>query len=410
MITAMVKISTRVPELRAPAIDYLLDHLNSQSTEVVQRCREGAELLSSNDIVLKKSLTTPKYMGILYEFTPNQTPQTHTPTRRASMHSPYSSYSQEVAGHHVRKASEGQWNSNLISPIKKVPTDYKFDLHENSPKSNLESKPESQVVLEPMSMDSDISPFQSNFVTMTNSPIVPSLEHSEITKILETFYKDKRGILFQDDNIAIYALIEEKLPVLTITYNIQNNSSIPMSIDKFEIPEEMPGLQFVFGERPSIIAANSFVLIRDHCRAVNAFQKYPLLSASFNGWDYYLPCPVINKMFSSEIENVSQESFVEKWKYLSDKSMKQSVSNTPVEDKQIDQVMMNALGWNKCIWSPQTRNAYIGSYKIAAANAGILIVFSITANNETCVEVRATEASMLQPIINVIKNAVLDLV
>lgn len=408
VITAMVKISTRVPELRAPAINYLSEHLSSNSTEVVQRCREGALCLLKNDIILKKSLSNPKYTGIVYEFRVNPVQQLSTGGIASSPFSSNSDQTNNIELKHYRKGSDGQWNPSLImSPSKRAASDHRFDVHENSPKQEVG---DSQLTLEPISGEDDPSLFQTmaTFGSLTGSIDMTTIPTDQANTILAQFLTEDRGKLYDDGPTTVYAMIEKKLPVITITYKIQNNGSMPISADDFHV-DEVPGLQFVFGERPNIIPANNFVIIRDHLRPTSAFDKIPVITASFNGWECYFPVPVLNRMFAAQLD-VDQQTFVERWQFIGeDMSIKEVVSNDALNDAEISTVMDKTLGWAKLNWSPESRPAFIGGYKISSGNVGILIVFNNDQNNQTHVEIRATEKSMLQPLVNIIKNEILEL-
>ena len=400
IITAMTKLSTRIPELRMPAIDYLYDHLSSQSLEVVQRCREGA-LLTNQEILLKKTLQTPKFTGITYSVAPQ--PQAFNPfgvqPTQVKVAQPVPP--QSLASH-IRKPSEGQWNPGLID-VKRKGSDHVFEIPtEELPEETNAPQPPPIRVIDDVQEDSDDNEINSLLTTTTMSTFDTGFTDTQARKILEQFRTNTRGVIYEGEDYKILGMVELKGTVASLVYKIQSFSSIPMSVDKFEVKDH-EGLEFAFGDRPNVIDPNGYVLIRDNVRPINVFSSIPIIHVSVGGWSASAPVPILPFMWSSPIA-VDQQTFVARWKALAESSTKVDCTNCkdPTENG-VCKAVKSAFNIDKLEWSPQGRPAFMGGFKTASGSVGFMLIFSFNGSSVS-IEARTTKNEVAAPITTLLQN------
>jgi hypothetical protein len=399
IITAMIKLSTRIPELRMPAINYLYDRLSSQNLEVVQRCREG-DLLTTQDILLKKTLQTPKFTGITYSAVP--TTHAFNPFGMPSSPPPVNQQTvpQQPPVSHIRKPSDGQWNSGLIDLSARKTSDHRFEIPVEEDEKNL-------APLITIIDDSDDSENDEFNISMTASTVDSGFTDAKARKILEQFRQKNRGAIYEGEDYTILGMVSMRPPIASLVYKIQSFSSIPMSVDKFDI-KPIDGLQFAFGDRPNVIDPNGYVIIRDNIRTTNVFTTMPIINVSVGGWSASAPVPILPCMWASPI-NVDQHTFVARWQAVAESSTKAECTNYPnLTDDSACASIKNAFNIDKLPWSPLGRPAFMGSFKTASENVGFLIIFVISGSTATppVIEVRATNMEVTGPIVTLIQNEI----
>ena len=420
ILSAMIKISTRLPELKNAAIQYMYDHLSSQNLEVVQRSREGGALLSSQEIILKKTLQTPRFTGITYYSGPaieggDATPQEDNNTQKETVgQSPRAKPPPIPTGSGMfpprnRRPSDSQWQSQLVSPIHRQGSLHAFEVPGLNDSAALIAENDAKPLIHVIDMpEEDNSDEHGTLLTDMSMPIFSTsvIDLNVITekqlKILDHFRENPRGVIYEGDDYTILGMVEMNPPVATLTYKIQSFSPIPMSIDKFNI-KDTDGLQFALSDRPYVIPPNGYVIIKDHVRTTNVFSTHPLISIFIGGWMASAPVPILQSMWANSID-VDQQNFVARWKALGDSDHSLKTQIDYVKDSTeagICAGVKSALGIDKLQWSPPGRPAFSGSFKIASGNTGFLIVFSFD-GPKVFIEVRSTNGITTKPLVQLI--------
>ena len=393
----------------------MYDHLSSQNLEVVQRSREGGALLSSQEILLKKTLQSPKFTGITYYSGPAVEGMSVIPEEESSQNALSSKGRPPplpgTGMQSPRRPSDSSWQPQLISPIHRQGSLHAFEVPGLNDSAALIAENDAKPLIHVIDMpEEDNSDEHGTLLTDMSMPIFSTsvIDLNVITekqlKILDHFRENPRGVIYEGDDYTILGMVEMNPPVATLTYKIQSFSPIPMSIDKFNI-KDTDGLQFALSDRPYVIPPNGYVIIKDHVRTTNVFSTHPLISIFIGGWMASAPVPILQSMWANSID-VDQQNFVARWKALGDSDHSLKTQINYVKDSTeagICAGVKSALGIDKLQWSPPGRPAFSGSFKIASGNTGFLIVFSFDGPN-VFIEVRSTNGITTKPLVQLIEN------